>query len=263
MNWISSLFTRHARNIHLALVAVLSLYLIFGSEQVKKFIGNVFIVGFYTPFETVKQVYGTISHRAEELEQLHHQLTIVTQTLTTCQEQLRECNRLSQAQGFAPPPGYAIIPAKVIAIADFGTPLPMKATINKGRRDSVESNLPIINQNGLLGRVDIVMENYSSVRLLTDPANRVAARLARSREMGIIRYSPRQGMILDNFPVQGDVKVGDTVLSSGLGGIYPGGLIIGTVAEVSRPEHKPFCHIIVKPAANVRSLEEIFILKPE
>ena len=65
------------------------------------------------------------------------------------------------------------------------------------------------------------------------------------------------------MPIQGSINVGDTVLSSGLGGIYPPGLIVGFVESVERPEEEPFCEVRLKPAPDFRSLEELFILRSE
>ena len=89
------------------------------------------------------------------------------------------------------------------------------------------------------------------------------ARIAQSREMGIIRFTISDGMILDNFPVQGTVNVNDTVLSSGLGRVYPPGLRVGVVSSVVRPELEPFCEITVTPFVNFHSLDELFVLRVE
>ena len=68
-------------------------------------------------------------------------------------------------------------------------------------------------------------------------------------------------MILDNFPIQGTIAEGDTVLSSGLGGVYPPGLVVGTIAQVLRPDQEPFCEVKVYPAVNFYSIDELFLLR--
>jgi len=99
------------------------------------------------------------------------------------------------------------------------------------------------------------------VYLLTEPRCRVAARVKRSREQGILRYELGRGMYLDNCPRQGDVVIGDTVLTSGLGGIFPEGLVIGTVKRVDTPEKEFFYNIAVEPAINFNGLDELYVLK--
>ncbi len=81
--------------------------------------------------------------------------------------------------------------------------------------------------------------------------------------MGIVKYKMSGGMILDNFPLHGSIVVGDTVISSGLGGVYPSGLIVGYVTEVERDETEPFCHVKLTPAVNFHSVEEVFVLMTE
>ena len=112
-------------------------------------------------------------------------------------------------------------------------------------------------------RVALVMEDYSVVFLLTEPRCRVAARVKRSREQGIIRYSMNRGMYLDNLPQQGDVVVGDTVITSGLGGIFPEGLVVGVVSDVHLREKEFFYDISISPAVNFNGLDELYVLARE
>ena len=176
------------------------------------------------------------------------------------EEMERENERLRGILGFDPPAAHEMVPARVISV--FGEPIPVSATINRGESDSVLLWQAIINEQGLVGRVNSVSPSFASVQLLTDPTNRVAARVGNSREMGIVRYVSGEGMILDNVPIQAMVEPGDQIVSSGLGGVYPAGLTIGTVASVIRPADEPFCRIILTPASNFNSLEELFILRP-
>jgi len=231
--------------------------------RVSQLVSQAILSSFYYPFFKIKSSFVLLTSLASENERLQASLVELSTELALCQEAERENERLRLALGFEPPPGYRLTPAKVVYINDPGGYLPLTATINRGASDSIYVDLPVISQDGLMGRVSYVTDDFATIQLLTDPSNRVAARLARNREMGIVKYLPYGGMVLDNFPIQGNIMVGDTVLSSGLGGVYPPGLKVGTVIEITRPENKPFCQVRLKPAARVRSLEEIFILKPE
>ena len=81
--------------------------------------------------------------------------------------------------------------------------------------------------------------------------------------MGIVKYSSKKGLLLDNFPIQGTIAASDTIITSGLGGVYPAGLLVGEVTAVVREELQPFCDVSIKSAANFYSLDELFILKEE
>ena len=102
----------------------------------------------------------------------------------------------------------------------------------EGIKDSIKINQPVINRFGLVGKIKEVMSEYSTVQLLTDPANAVSARIAESRQFGIVRYTAEKGMIFDNLPADAGINKGDLIISSGLGGIYPSGLSIAVVDSV-------------------------------
>ncbi|MBU8933567.1 MAG: rod shape-determining protein MreC [candidate division Zixibacteria bacterium] len=258
MSWISTQFSRHWRNIHIGFVVVLSVGLVFSPPKVHKLVGQALLSGFYYPFFKIKSSYELLaSHDANNVE-LRASLTKASFQLSQLEEVLRDNQRLRTALGFEQSPGYRLIPTEVISV--FGYKTPVAAIVNRGDFDGLEPNLPVINQDGLIGRISSVTPDYATVQLLTDPANRVAARIASSREMGIVKFSTSDGMILDNFPLQGTIAVGDTILSSGLGGVYPPGMIVGTVTSVERHEDEAFCRVTLDPAANFWAIDELFIL---
>ena len=258
MGFVSSLLARGRRNVHLALAIVLSTVIIAGAFDVHNLLSQVIVGAGYRPFFLVKNSVSELFRSASERDQLREALVDASVKLSMLEEAARESERLRAVLGFEPVTGFRIIPARVVAV--YGNELPVSAVINRGKNDSVEINQPIINQGGLVGRVISVMPDFATVQLLTDPQNRVAARIAESREMGIVRYKTSEGMVLDNFPVQGNINVGDRVLSSGLGGAYPAGLGVGTVVDVQRPEKQPFCLIRIMPAVNFHNIEELFVL---
>ena len=259
MKRISNLVSGYVRSTNLAAIVVLSLILILGGVRVTGVVSGVTVAVFYNPFALVKNTVLDLVRVSEENERLELALRESTLRLTRLQEINRENERLRALLDFNPPPDYRLIQAQVISVE--GATGPVSAVINRGTRDSVTVGLPVINQQGLIGRVVSVFEDVATVQLLTDPTHRVAARVAESREMGIVKYRPGEGMLLDNLPVQGIVEVGHQVLSSGLGGIYPAGLVIGTISSVERPEEEAFCRILIEPAVNYNSLEEMFVLK--
>jgi len=261
MSSITSLFAKHWRNVHFLAIILLSGLLIVKPDLVAPTVNQVSISVFHSAFSRVKNSIAELSAVAEENRQLRRNLTQAELTISMFEEASRENARLRSVLGFERPPGYRLSPAEVIGIS--GDYFPLAAVINLGEDDSVFVNQPVINQQGLIGRIGSVSKDYATVQLLTDPSNRVAARVASSREMGIIKFSLSTGMVLDNFPIQGTISVGDTILSSGLGGVYPPGLTVGYVRRVTRPELEPFCAIEVEPAVNFYSLDELFVLKVE
>lgn len=259
MGTLRTLFARYWRNIHFISVFVLAVLLLLGQPFINSYVKEGVYALFYSPFAKLKLNINKLVNVSDNNRTLMESLVEASFQISLHEETVKENERLRSILGFEPPPGYTLIPAEVIAVS--GHYLPTAVTINKGEGDSLRVNMPVINQQGLIGRVSDVTADYAEVQLLTDPTNRVAARVASSREMGIVKFIAGTGMILDNFPIQGTVTVSDTVISSGLGRVYPPGLFVGTVVRVEREELEPFCDIKLKPAANFYSIEELFILR--
>lgn len=259
MNKISSLFTKNFRNFHFIFI-ILTIVVLFASEKIiNPFLNQAVAMVFYSPFAKIKNSYVELKSVSEDNAHLSQALIDVSLKIAFYEEASLENERLRAILGFQPPPNYTLEPAKVISISGEFTPI--TATIDKGSNDSIWIDQPVINQQGLVGRVSSVSPDFSVVQLLTDPSNRVAARVVSSREMGIVKYNTNTGMYLDNFPTQGDIVVDDQIISSGLGGVYPAGLTVGTVTEVIKEELEPFYKVKISPSSNFYSLEEIFILR--
>jgi rod shape-determining protein MreC len=261
MKWISSLFSRYWRNLHFVGVLFLTTVLIVGQVGYNSMISEVFLAAFYYPFAKARAFVVELIKVNEENQRLRQALVESSIQIYGIEEIKRENSRLRAILGFEPPAGYRLLPAKVVAT--IGEKIPISATINRGKVDSVYINQTVINQQGLVGRVIAVGDFTATVQLLTDPANRCAARVSDTREMGIVKYLPSDGLMLDNFPVEGSIKEGDVIISSGLGGVYPAGLVVGVVSEAERPNDRPFYDVIITPMANFNSLEEVFLLRPD
>ncbi|UCE25466.1 MAG: rod shape-determining protein MreC [Candidatus Zixiibacteriota bacterium] len=253
MSWITNLFAKNWRNVHFLAIILVSLALIVLTSNFRPVINQVIVSVFYWPFAELKNGVGELASVSRENRELREELTEASVVISMYEEAARENERLRSVLGFEPPPRYRLLPADIISVA--GSYFPVSAIINRGLDDSLYVDQPVINQQGLIGRIAAVSRDFGVVQLLTDPTSRVAARLAGSREMGIVRFTVSEGMILDNFHVQGMINAGDTVLSSGLGGVYPPGLIVGVVHEVERPEREPFCKVRVDPAVNFYSID--------
>ena len=261
MGVVSTLLARRCRTLQLVAVVALAVILITGALDLDDHTSRVITAATYSPFYLLKSSLLELSQKAVESQQLREKLVDASVKLSLLEEARRENARLRSLLGFEALSGFKIVPAKVVAV--YGFELPTAALINRGWKDSIVVDQSIVNQEGLVGRVVAVSADFATVQLLTDPLNRVAARVAASREMGIVRYLTMDGMVLDNFPIQGSIEIGDQILSSGLGGIYPPGLQVGTVVAVDRPEREPFCRVKLSPAVNFHSIEELFILRPD
>ena len=132
--------------------------------------------------------------------------------------------------------------------------------INKGTQDGIRDHLAVVTDAGVIGQVINAGPNTSTVLLIIDGRSAVDALFQESRISGVVVGSGEDECQLKFVPNTADVKVGDNVLSSGLGGIFPKGLIIGKVSKVSRKKQGLFQDITLVPSSDLTRLEEVLVL---
>ena len=132
--------------------------------------------------------------------------------------------------------------------------------VDRGSSDGLTEGLPVLAAGGVVGRLVKVAPNSSRVLLLTDHASAIAALVQRSRARGVVRGAGGGRCSMEFTVKEDDVKVGDAVVSSGIGGVFPKGLPIGEVTMVKKGEYGVFQTIEVRPAVNIANLEEMLVL---
>lgn len=131
--------------------------------------------------------------------------------------------------------------------------------IDRGSADGVEVNDVIASANGLVGRVVLTTNDLAKVQLLTDNNCSVGALTERTRRQGVVRGTGSSLVQMINVPSLADVQPGDPVLTAGIDGIYPKGIVIGTVVRAD-PGDSLFKEIIIRPAADFGTLEEVIVI---
>ena len=132
--------------------------------------------------------------------------------------------------------------------------------VNRGLADGLQEGMPVLAAGGVVGRLVKVASHSSRVLLLTDHASAIAALVQRSRARGVVRGAGGGRCSMEFTVRDDDVKVGDTVISSGIGGVFPKGLPIGEVTMVKKGEYGVFQTIEVRPTVNIGRLEEMLVL---
>ena len=134
--------------------------------------------------------------------------------------------------------------------------------IDKGSADGLREGLPVVVAEGAVGRIIRVTPHQARVLLITDASSAVAALVEKSRTRGVCRGQGDQ-LVLD-FALSGaDIAVGDRIVTSGTGGVFPKGLVLGRVAAVTHVEYGLFQGVSVAPAVDFSRLEEVLVLLPE
>lgn len=134
-------------------------------------------------------------------------------------------------------------------------------TVNVGAQHGVKKGDPVVGAGaGLVGRVAEVGPRTSKVQLLTDGDSSVAALLQTSRVTGLVVGQPDGSLRMKYIPQGEEIEVGDIVLTSGLGGVMPKGLVVGEVAEVQGKDYELHQEAVVQPAVDFRRLELVLVI---
>ncbi len=133
--------------------------------------------------------------------------------------------------------------------------------IDAGEDEGIQARMPVVTADGLVGRILEVHRHTAIVQLLIDRNCRVSVVVQReSRTSGIVSFEDGT-FYLKNVPLRGDIEIGDLVVSSGLGELFPKGLYVGQVIEVGEEAQGLFQKVILAPCVNFHNLEEVFVLK--
>lgn len=151
-----------------------------------------------------------------------------------------------------------LLPAQVVAFDPSGWF--QTILIDKGRNDGVVQDMAVVSAEGLVGRIIGVGSHHAKVLLILDGNSAVDGYIQRSRARGVLVGLGLELCLLKYVQRNEDVQVGDQVISSGMGGVFPKGLHVGTVQEVVRGSSGLFQRVEVKPAVNFSRLEEVLVV---
>ncbi len=132
--------------------------------------------------------------------------------------------------------------------------------INRGSDDGLRRGMPVVTQQGLVGRIAAVTADAARVQLITDPASNINVKLEPSRAQAVIRGEVSGEISLAMIPQSAPVEIGDLILTSGLGGNYPTNILIGQITGVRRRETDLFQNASVQPVVDFNQLEIVLII---
>ncbi|MBN1425852.1 rod shape-determining protein MreC [Candidatus Fermentibacteria bacterium] len=132
--------------------------------------------------------------------------------------------------------------------------------VDTGAADGVQAGFGVVSIGGLVGRVVEVRPHHSLVRTLLSPESRVSVVAKRSGAGGILRAERTVGFTVPDIPMTEDVAPGDTLVTSGLGGVFPPGLRVGVVSAVSDDHRLQLHRAAVTSLVRFHAIREVFIL---
>lgn len=202
----------------------------------------------------------TLRQRNAELEQINSGLLVENFQL---REVERENQTLRQLLNYAQTqPGLDLRGAQIVArvIGQESNNFLNYMMLDLGEEHGIAVGMPVMTDQGLVGRISEVTATTSKVLLIDDASSAVNAILQSSRLNGVVRGTPSGDLVMDYIP-QGQVfSVGEVVLSSGLGGRFPKGIPIGQVVEIRQRDIDVFQQAVVRPTVNFQRLEMVMVV---
>jgi len=136
--------------------------------------------------------------------------------------------------------------------------------INKGIREGVYDGQPIVDADGIMGQILHVGPFTSTVLLITDPTHALPVQINRNGLRAIaVGTGQKQSLQLEYLPNNSDIRMGDLIVSSGLGSRFPAGYPVGTVSEIVLDPAEPFAKVTVVPSARLEQSREVLLVWPD
>lgn len=202
----------------------------------------------------------TLRQRNNELEQRNDSLLAESFALREVEQ---ENQRLRQLLNFAQTrPGLELRGAQIVArrIGSESSNFFDSLILDLGQRHGIEVGMPVVTDQGLVGRISEVNDASSKVLLINDPSSQVNAVLQSSRLSGVASGNPGGDLMMEYIPQGAVFSVGEVVLTSGIGGNFPRGIPIGQVVQINQRDIDVYQQAVVRPTINFDNLELVAVV---
>lgn len=216
------------------------------------------VSGGYSKVRDFFQNYALSVNASKENKQLHLEIEDYQKRLFKISEIEKENERLKGLLGFVQEREEKKVFAQVVA---YDASIDHKVIrINKGKDSGVTLYSPVVTALGLVGYVFRVSSNYADVLTLLDSNNRVDGIISRMRTHGIVEGDAEGKCIVKYIPRTKPLILGDIVVTSGLGRIYPKGIKVGKVSEIERDFYGSIQTVYLTPSVKFSEIEELIVL---
>ena len=210
---------------------------------------------------SVSRVWGDyvdLRNLREESLRLTREAAVLQRRISYLEEQALETQRLQGLLAMKEISRAEFLAARVVgkdATNWFKTVL-----IDRGSLAGIRRNMPVVAPDGLVGRVVEVTPTAAKVQLITDPVSAAGGLIQRTRVIGIVSGSLGAGLKVRYLPLMADIVIGDEVVTSGMGGVFPKGIPLGRVIAAERRSGALFQEATLAPKVDLSRLEEVLIL---
>lgn len=211
-----------------------------------------------SPFNALGNIFSNLTASQETLSDLRDQNAELTAKVAELSEAQETATRLEALVGLQSTYNLQSTAARIIGgSSDAWT---QTVTIDKGSADGFTVGMPVCNAYGVIGQITECALNVSTVLLINDETSGVAAMIQSSRAQGMLRGQADGSLRLEYVPADAEVKVGDIVITSGIGGVFPKGLPLGTVTSVEKSDNDVYYTISVRTQSSTENNEEVLVI---
>lgn len=258
--FIIDLFSQRHGIVAFAFFLVLGLLMRQAPNVVRQSIVSTALGTVFYPAQLVVSALSSFKSVAEENEHLKEENARLRQETYHAREGLQELARLHTLVRFDDKWDYPIVTARVVGHnpGRFLTTL----VINRGTEHGVKENMPVFSMNGLVGKISKATMAHSRVQLLVDPNLKLSVMDRRTRVVGFLESKDGRRLTA-MVPAHAGIHAGDTLITSGLGGIFPKGIPLGTVKDVRKSDLDVMRQMDVEPFQEFVTLEEVFVMQKD
>ncbi|HHX08601.1 MAG TPA: rod shape-determining protein MreC [Chloroflexi bacterium] len=190
---------------------------------------------------------------------LENEVAMLQSEVVSLQENLAQADILYALLDFARTnPDHEYVAATVVGREI--SPYLQYVIIDKGSNDGLRHGMPVVTQQGLVGRIDALISNAARIQLITDANSAVNIKLQTAQVEGLVRGSVTGEISLDMVPVGTEVQLGDVIMTSGLGGTYPPNIFVGQVLTMQSKQNVLFQTGSVQPVVDFSTLSAVLVI---
>lgn len=191
--------------------------------------------------------------------QLENEVSMLQSEIVALQENLAQSDILYTLLDFARTnPEHEYVAATVIGREI--SPYLQYIIIDKGSNDGLRHGMPVVTQQGLVGRIDALISDAARIQLITDSNSTVNVKLQSAGVEGLVRGSVTGEITLDMVPVDTEVQIGDILMTSGLGGTYPPNIFVGQVLTMQSKQNVLFQTGSIQPVVDFSTLSAVLVI---
>jgi rod shape-determining protein MreC len=261
MQFVANFFQKHREKAILGILVLLSLTLLLLPDSVQLEIARSTLNTLLLPVSygtNFVENYVSMNDENRRLKRMVASLMFERERLLQFRAERERLRRLAE---FKEEQFYHLVPAQVIGrnLDRLQTAL----VIDRGLTHGLEPRMPVLSYKGYVGRLDRVFENSAWVKLICSKDSPVSCIDSRSRVIGILDWRERNTFELTSVSAVEDVQVGDTLLTSGFGGVVPKGFPVAVVTKVATARDALSLRVEARSGIKFRSLEEVFVMTDE